>query len=583
MRRRLSEAAIPAAAALALVLWVVLLPAPSPYYGPSVYAAINTATPITSLSVLTTLPGNARWYVIIPTGGGWSNRAVSATTALGGYLTTAPAGGGITTVDWSAALTTWPSATVSTTGHAHSSYIGTVDWSAALTTWPAASYQPYLGTGSAAQFLRGDWTWQTLGTGGGGGGDMFNADNLSGLTSFGRARLNLGLGAAATLGLGTGASTVAAGDHGHLGYLGTVDWSAALTTWPSASYVTTSALAARQYVSTTDLASRGYLSTVDWSAALTTWPAASYQPLLGTASAAHYLRGDWTWGTIAAGSADWANPGPIGSGTPSTGRFTDLTVTSSFTAPAFASSGADGTHYLSVYNVGTYAGVATTGAWHDSAFTGPQRYSGSAWQVFYGPWGTHAHGGSEITTGLIATSRLPGWPYLTTYTDTVGTGAFDPTARYTWSTTQTFGGLTTGTPTQFVNPLPAAFADGHWSGPAVLGNVDANVGTGAILYRTAAGLWSPYSCAVNTTTLPSGMAFNAITTAAPGLVLLDGALARRSVLALGTSSTLYYAGTTAGSIAPAVPGTAGHSIATVLLRLAEDTFQLFFGRAWGQK
>lgn len=484
-------------------------------------------------------------------------------------------------------------------------------------------------------------------------------------------------------------------------YITSVDWSSALTTWPSGQYITSAALGLRNYINTydgaplqgqiTSLSGRigtinGRLSTLESHSHIGTYLSTTAMGGIATSGHLHadvYLAtgamsgiatnghahagmatSGSTWGTSSLVGWPWGFGTGGGSFDPmsmttfksANGEVGSLTVTTSLTAPGFVSNAPDNTHNWSGYNsgpIGSYTGVTTTGVWTDG-LGGPLRYSGSAWQAVYGGWGTHAHSGTHITTGVVGTTFIQGWKnwidtydgaplqnqitsnsaYVTTLransqatgwitTGTISTArlpansstsagivasgagqdskvwktdaagdpqwrddvSVNPAQTYTWTTTQRFGSLTTGARMTFTIPVSSSWADGNWSGPAMLGNVDTNVGTAVVLYRKATGLWSPYSPAINTNELPCGMSLNAIDTTTPGIVLLDGAIARRSILALGTSATTYFAaGTTnLGVVAPTAPTTTGHAIVTVLIRLAEDLFQLAFGRAWGQK
>jgi hypothetical protein len=216
-------------------------------------------------------------------------------------------------------------------------------------------------------------------------------------------------------------------------------------------------------------------------------------------------------------SSSWLAPGPIGTTTANTGRFTALTVTSTFTAPAFTASGADGTHGLSIYNTTTYTGVSTTGAWRDSS-AGPERYDGTLWA---------------------------------------------PLSRH-------------------VLAAPSTWADGQWDGRAITVNVSQNVGTGAVLYQVSPGTWAPYST-IHTSRMAVAMALNAIGTSAAGTALLDGAVVKRTSLALGTTATHWYASTTAGAISATAPVTTGSAILYIGENLGNDVFHFRPGRAWGAK
>lgn len=211
--------------------------------------------------------------------------------------------------------------------------------------------------------------------------------------------------------------------HTHSAYLTSFNWaflatsghqhSQYLTTYTdtTGSGLTTTDLAAYQYVSTTNLAARGYI----------TWA--------GVSTTGHVHAQYLTTYTDTTGAADWANPGPIGTGAPSSGKFTDLTATNSFTAPSFVSSAADGGHYMTIYNGVAYTGLTTTGVWRDSA-SGPERYNGSAWESM--------RNASWITTGTFDVARNPGLStighshsiYLTTLR-----GAMTPSHVFTKCTT----------------------------------------------------------------------------------------------------------------------------------------------------
>ena len=70
----------------------------------------------------------------------------------------------------------------------------------------------------------------------------------------------------------------------------------------------------------------------------------------------------------------------IGLGTSSSPTLASITATTSVTAPTFSSSAADGYHYVLPYNSIAFAGTPSVGMFVTTP-TGPQWYTGSAWEV----------------------------------------------------------------------------------------------------------------------------------------------------------------------------------------------------------
>lgn len=326
------------------------------------------------------------------------------------------------------------------------------------------------------------------------------------------------------------------------GYLSTVDLSPYLRTFDASGYLATTAWSgiatAGHLHAGTYLATGAYLTTFDASSYLRTFDASGYlatSAWSGIATAGHLHANTYlatgAWSAIA-----------------TAGHLHDQTYLATSAWAGVATNGHVHSNYLVTYDdahdatIGSGVYLATT-AWSGIATAG------------------HSHSFSDDAHDQVR------W-HLGTWN--ISTGSWNR-----------LGEIGTGSRTQLVQPL--TWADGDWSGPAIMGNVASNVGTGAILALTTGGLWMPYSAQLHTFTMPSGQAYNAITTQAPGLILLDGAITRRTMLALGTSTTVYYAGTTAGAIQAAPPATTGNIVVTVLLRLAEDLYQLAFGRAWGTK
>ena len=147
----------------------------------------------------------------------------------------------------------------------------------------------------------------------------------------------------------------------------------------------------------------------------------------------------------------------IGLGTSSNATLASVTATTSVTAPTFASSAADGYHYIMPYNSIAFAGTPLVGMIQTTP-TGPQWYNGSEWEAIGGggggTWGSItgtlsaqtdlqaaldaiSAGGITISTGTPTTA---GAAYLndTTHVLTVAstTGYTQFTGSFTaWDTT----------------------------------------------------------------------------------------------------------------------------------------------------
>jgi hypothetical protein len=181
----------------------------------------------------------------------------------------------------------------------------------------------------------------------------------------------------------------------------------------------------------------------------------------------------------------------------------------------------------------------------------------------------------------VSTTELAGRGYLTSF----DASAYLPTASLdasrTWATPQTFGALTTGALGRRVFPPPSNLANGDWVGDAQLLNVAGNVTTYAILGMNTLGLAYAYSSLSTMAGKPSALALTAITTAAPGLCLLNGGVLRAAALGVGSTNLPvdWYASTTAGAFTSAVPGN-GQSRVYVWQRIATNTIRLLFGYDW---
>jgi hypothetical protein len=388
-------------------------------------------------------------------------------------------------------------------------------------------------------------------------------------------------------------------------YVSTSDLAARnfLTTFDASSYITSAGLNSRQYVTTSELASRGYLTTAAGGGGITTTDLAAYQYVTTSELAA---RGYITTSAPGSGITTFdASPYLLTAALPafqyvSTSNLAARGYITTFDASQFVSTTAlESRGYITTFNASPYLLTAALPGFqyvsttnlaargYINTFNASPYLLTAALPGFQYVSTTNLAARQYVSTTELAarqyvtTTELAARGYLTTYTDTVGTGAFNENASYTWGADQTFGPLTTGVKVKMLRPIETAWTDGQWAGPAIMGNVSSNVGTGAILYRSG-GLWAPYS-AITTGTLPTGMALNAIGTSAPGIVLLKGAMLRRDALALGTTTVVWFSGTTAGTISATVPTGTGHTIVAILLNMWSNVCQLIFGDSWGTK